>query len=48
MFAQPGPFTTWQIVVDPRYNTGLDMSQVSSLTLEFWGTSYAFASASPS
>jgi hypothetical protein len=48
MFAQPGPFTTWQIVVDPRYNTGLDMSQVSGLTLEFWGTSYAFASASPS
>ncbi len=41
-YAAPSPFTTWRIVVDPGANPGLDMTNVNSLTLEFWGNFYPF------
>ena len=42
-YAAPGPFTKWKVRIDPDYNTGLDMSGLESLTIEFCGTNYAFA-----
>ncbi len=41
-FAQPGPFTVWQLSIDPKYNTGLDLSNVDQISIEFWGSSYPF------
>jgi hypothetical protein len=42
LYAQPGPFTTWTLTINPKYNTSLDMSGVNEITLEFWGNSYGF------
>jgi hypothetical protein len=44
-FALPGPFTTWTIQIDPASNTGLDMNGVDKISVEFWGTSFAFQQA---
>ncbi|MDR0207684.1 MAG: hypothetical protein LBJ33_00830 [Pseudomonas putida] len=41
-YALIGPFTTWSVKVDPGLNPGLDLSQVSSITIEFSGTFNAF------
>lgn len=41
-YAALGPFTTWQIKVDPAYNSGLDLSGVTGIRLEFQGTNFAF------
>lgn len=41
-FALIGPFTTWSVKVDPLLNAGLDLSQVSRITIEFGGTFSSF------
>jgi hypothetical protein len=41
-YAQPGPFTLWTITIDPAFNTGLNMTGVNEITLEFFGNSYPF------
>ena len=33
----PAPFTQWRFTVDQRYNKGVDLSEVSSLNVTFWG-----------
>jgi hypothetical protein len=37
-YAAPSPFTTWQIIVDPLANPGVNLSGVTGITLEFWGS----------
>jgi hypothetical protein len=44
-FAAPGPFTTWHVAIDPNANVNLDLSDVTSVSLEFSGASYAFTMA---
>jgi hypothetical protein len=42
LIAAVGPFTSWTITIDPKFNSGLDLSLVESVTLEFHGVSGAF------
>lgn len=42
-YAPLSPFTTWRIKVDPIYNKGLDLSEVTDIQIELWGTGYAFS-----
>ena len=42
-FAPPGPFAMWKIILDPDFNTGLDVSGVDSIELEFRGAGYSFS-----
>jgi hypothetical protein len=37
-----GPFTTWTVHPDPLLNLDLDLTNVTQLSLEFQGTTYAF------
>jgi hypothetical protein len=41
-YALLGPFTWWQIALDPNLNPGLDLSAVSGASLEFHITDYAY------
>lgn len=41
-FALIGPFTTWTFKVDPALNPGLDLGQITGLTIEFSGTASSF------
>lgn len=41
-YAALGPFTTWNIQIRADYNLNLDLSGVTKVELEFWGTFYPF------
>ena len=42
LYAQPGPFTIWRLSINQDYNTGLDLTNVDKITVEFQGNSFAF------
>ena len=33
-----GPFGDWRLTVNPAYNAGLDMSGLTGIAIEFWGS----------
>ena len=37
-YFQPTPFSTWTITLDPANNPGIDLSQVSKITMQFQGS----------
>ncbi|WPC43926.1 hypothetical protein [Clostridium sp. JS66] len=37
-----GPFTHWVIEIDDNWNEGLDLSEVTEVNFEFYGTNYPF------
>ena len=37
-----GPFATWRVMIEPRYNDSLDLSQVTEGYFEFFGTNELF------
>jgi hypothetical protein len=37
-YFQPTPFSTWTITVDPANNPGIDLSQVTGITMQFQGS----------
>lgn len=41
-FAPVGPFAWWQIAVNPAYNKDLDLSGLTGVRLEFFGSNYIF------
>lgn len=40
-----GPFATWSVEVREASNSGLDLSEVKAVFVDFWGTSMPFQSA---
>ncbi|MBH5316287.1 hypothetical protein I6N90_00505 [Paenibacillus sp. GSMTC-2017] len=43
-YAALGPFTTWNIIINPNENDQLDLTEVTGIRLEFHGTHYDFDS----
>lgn len=43
-YASIGPFATWRIFINPNENDKLDLSAVTAVNFEFWGTNYLFHS----
>ena len=42
IYALFGPFGRWKIQIDEKWNLGLDLPNISSVELEFFGMSYPF------
>lgn len=42
LYSLVGPFATWNIEVSKKHNSGLDLSKVTEILVEFHGSSYAF------
>jgi hypothetical protein len=40
--APVGPFGDWRLVANPTYNAGLDLSGVTGISIEFWGSAANF------
>ena len=41
-YALIGPFTFWEISIKAKDNKGMDLSKVSAIRIEFYGTNYTF------